>query len=122
MNYKIKFVNPIKNYYQIKEEIDAAYFDVMSHGDLIDRRHLYQFEQNLAKFVGTKYAVGLNSGYDALHISLRAAGIGLDNEVIIQDAASGFSTRDLHAGSFYNVRIVDAEAYDLFGTIEGSAV
>ncbi len=43
----------------------------------------------------------------------------VDNEVIIQDAAPGFSTRDLHTGSFYNVRIVDAEAYDLFGTIEG---
>ncbi len=43
----------------------------------------------------------------------------VDNEVIIQDAEAGFSTRDLHAGSFYNVRIVDAEAFDLFGVIAG---
>ncbi len=41
----------------------------------------------------------------------------VDNEVVIQNADSGFSTRDLHAGSFYNVRIADAEAYDLFGVI-----
>jgi len=67
----------------IKDEIDAAYFDVMSKGDLIDRDHLKNFEQNLAKFVGTKYAVGLNSGYDALHMSLRAAGIGPGDEVIV---------------------------------------
>jgi dTDP-4-amino-4,6-dideoxygalactose transaminase len=67
----------------IKEEIDAAYFEVMSKGDLIDRGQLKSFEENLAKFVGTKYAVGLNSGYDALHLSLRAAGIGPGDEVIV---------------------------------------
>jgi dTDP-4-amino-4,6-dideoxygalactose transaminase len=67
----------------IKDELDAAYFDVMSKGDLIDRGQLRQFEENLAAFVGTKYAVGLNSGYDALHMSLRAAGIGVGDEIIV---------------------------------------
>ncbi|TVQ67190.1 MAG: 30S ribosomal protein S12 methylthiotransferase RimO, partial [Balneolaceae bacterium] len=43
----------------------------------------------------------------------------VDNEVIIQGADPGFASRDLHAGSFYNVRIVDAEAFDLFGVITG---
>ena len=76
-------MNPQKAYRQIKSEIDAAYFDVMSRGDLIDRGHLRQFEENLARFVGTRFAVGLNSGYDALHMSLRAAGIGLGAEVIV---------------------------------------
>jgi len=79
----VRFVAPDKNYLMIKDEIDAAYFDVMSKGDLIDRDHLKNFEQNLANFVGTKYAVGLNSGYDALHMSLRAAGIGQGDEVIV---------------------------------------
>jgi hypothetical protein len=80
---KVKFVEPVKVYNMIKDEIDAAYFEVMSKGDLIDRGQLKSFEENLAKFVGTKYAVGLNSGYDALHISLRAAGIGPGDEVIV---------------------------------------
>ncbi len=83
MAYRVRFVNPAKNYRMIKDEIDAAYFDVVSNGELIDRRHLRRFEENLAKFVGTKYAVGLNSGYDALHMSLRAAGIGPGDEVIV---------------------------------------
>jgi len=60
---KVKFVEPVKVYNMIKDEIDAAYFEVMSKGDLIDRGQLKSFEENLAKFVGTKYAVGLNSGY-----------------------------------------------------------
>lgn len=55
----------------------------MSKGDLIDRGQLKTFEENLAQFVGTRYAVGLNSGYDALHLSLRAAGIGPGDEVIV---------------------------------------
>ena len=83
MEYKVKFVDPIKNYRIIKDELDAAYFEVMEKGDLIDRWQLKSFEDNLAKFVGTKYAVGLNSGYDALHISLRAGGIGPGDEVIV---------------------------------------
>lgn len=83
MGYKAKFVEPAKVYQTLKKELDAAYFEVMSNGDLIDRHQLRQFEENLAAFVGTKYAVGLNSGYDALHMSLRAAGIGPGDEVIV---------------------------------------
>jgi dTDP-4-amino-4,6-dideoxygalactose transaminase len=83
MTFKVKFVDPVKNYQMIKDDIDAAYFEVMSKGDLIDRDQLKSFEKNLAAFVGTTYAVGLNSGYDALHLSLRAAGIGQGDEVIV---------------------------------------
>lgn len=80
---KVPFVDPVRNYHLIKEEIDAAYFDVMEKGDYIDRDHLKNFEKNLAAFVGTKYAVGVNSGYDALQVSLRALGIGIGDEVIV---------------------------------------
>ncbi|MGB7218059.1 MAG: DegT/DnrJ/EryC1/StrS family aminotransferase [Vicinamibacterales bacterium] len=80
---RVRFVDPGKLYLTIKDELDAAYFEVMTKGDLIDRHQLRQFEENLASFVGTKYAVGLNSGYDALHMSLRAAGIGSGDEVIV---------------------------------------
>lgn len=83
MAYKVPFVNPAKCYREMKLELDAAYLDCMAKGELIDRTHLREFEENLAAFVGTKYAVGLNSGYDALHLSLRAAGIGPGVEVIV---------------------------------------
>lgn len=83
MMRKVRFVDPGKLYQELKGELDAAYFEVMSKGDLIDRGQLKTFEDNLAKFVGVKYAVGLNSGYDALHMSLRAAGVGPGDEVIV---------------------------------------
>ena len=76
-------MNPGKLYRSIRQELDDAYSDVMMNGDLIDRHHLRDFEEHLANYVGTKYAVGLNSGYDALQLSLRAAGIGPGDEVII---------------------------------------
>jgi dTDP-4-amino-4,6-dideoxygalactose transaminase len=56
--------------------------EILSRGDLILRDQLRQFEENTASFVGVKYAVGLNSGTDALHLSLLAAGIGPGQEVI----------------------------------------
>ncbi len=80
---RIPFVAPSRVYAELKEELDAAYFDVMSNGDLIDRKHLKAFECNLAAFVGTRFAVGVNSGYDALHLSLRALGIKEGDEVIV---------------------------------------
>lgn len=83
MSFKVRFVNPQQTYADLKHELDATYFDVMSNGELVDRRHLRAFEENLAKYVGTRFAVGLNSGYDALHLSLRAAGIGSGCEVIV---------------------------------------
>jgi dTDP-4-amino-4,6-dideoxygalactose transaminase len=79
----VRFVDPARLYQGLKAELDHAYFEVMTKGDLIDRGQLKSFEENLARFVGTTYAVGVNSGYDALHLSLRAAGIGLGDEVIV---------------------------------------
>ncbi len=83
MAYKVPFVDPKKNYQLIKDEIDAAYNDVMSNGDLINRHQLTDFEKNLAKFTGTKYAIGVNSGYDALQLSVLLLGIGDGDEVIV---------------------------------------
>jgi dTDP-4-amino-4,6-dideoxygalactose transaminase len=80
---KVPFVAPSRIYQKYKEELDNAYFEVMSNGDLIDRSQLKKFESDLAAFVGTKFAVGLNSGYDALHLSLRALGIKEGDEVIV---------------------------------------
>ena len=67
MGYTVPFVNPRTHYAQLKPEIDAAITDCLTNGDLIYRRQLRDFEKHLAEFVGVKYAVGVNSGYHALH-------------------------------------------------------
>ena len=82
MSYRVRFVKPDEHYARLKCEIDDALFACLSKGDLINRRQLRDFEENLAAFVGTEYAVGVNSGYHALALSLLAAGIGHGHEVI----------------------------------------
>jgi dTDP-4-amino-4,6-dideoxygalactose transaminase len=79
---KVPFVGYKLQYQNIKEEIDSAMQDVLGRGDLIMRKDNDEFEEKLAKFVGTKYAIGLNSGTDALFLSLLALGIGKGDEVI----------------------------------------
>jgi len=79
---KISFVGYKLQYQNLKKEIDSAIQDVLGRGDLIMRKDNDEFEERLAKFVGTKYAIGLNSGTDALFLSLLALGIGKGDEVI----------------------------------------
>lgn len=83
MKYKVRFVNPQKQYKDHKKEFLKTVDDVFSRGDLILRRDLEEFEKNIAKLVGTKYAIGVNSGTDALCLVLEAVGIGQGDEVIV---------------------------------------
>lgn len=82
MAYKVPFVDYPKQYHSIEKEIDAAIKEVLLNGDFILREQLRRFENNIASFLGVDYAVGLNSGTDALHLSLLAAGVGHGDEVI----------------------------------------
>jgi len=82
VSYRVPFVNPREHYRRLKEEIDFAITDTLSRGDLVLRQQLRDFESHLAEFVGTKYAVGVNSCYHALYFSLVGAGVGPGDEVI----------------------------------------
>jgi dTDP-4-amino-4,6-dideoxygalactose transaminase len=82
MAYRVRFVNPQEHYRRLKPEIDAAILGCLTTGDLVYRDQLRTFESNLAAFVGTSHAVGVASGYHALHCALLAAGVGPGDEVI----------------------------------------
>lgn len=82
MAYRVPFIDPREHYRRLKAEIDFAITDTLARGDLVLRQQLRDFEQHLAEFVGTKYAVGVNSCYHALHFALLAKGIGPGDEVI----------------------------------------
>lgn len=80
--YKVPFVDPRAHYQRWREEIDGAIHACLSRGDLVSRQQLRDFEAHLAEFVGTRLAVGLNSGFHALHFALIASGVGPGDEVI----------------------------------------
>jgi len=82
MDYKVRFVNYPKQYRQLKKEFDGVFEEIMSGGAFILRRHLEEFEKRIAAYVGTKHAIGVNTGTDALYLSAHALGFGPGDEVI----------------------------------------
>ena len=79
---KISFVNYKEEFKKIGEEVLREIKRVLSNGDLILRGDVEKFEKDFADYVGTRYAVGVNSCTDALIISLKAVGIKAGDEVI----------------------------------------
>lgn len=79
----IKFFNPGQEFKNNKEEYLKEWLRVREAGNLILREDVEKFETELAKYVGTKYAVGLNSGTDALFIALKALGIKEGDKVLV---------------------------------------
>lgn len=69
-------------YESIKEEIDAAIHRVLQQGQFILGPEVKAFEEEMAAYCGTRFAVGVASGTDALHLALLACGIKPGDEVI----------------------------------------
>lgn len=66
----------------LKNEIDAAIADVLRSTHFIMGPNVKQFESEAAQYLGVQHALSCNSGTDALHLALRACGIGKNDEVI----------------------------------------
>jgi len=69
-------------YRAIKDEVDAAVTRLIDSGQFILGPAVKSFEEAMAAYLGVKYAVGVASGTDALHLALLAAGIAPGDEVI----------------------------------------
>ena len=74
--------NPHKQYQAYKMDIDAAIQRVLDGGWYILGEEVTAFEHDFAAYLGAKFGVGVGSGTEALHIALRACGIGPGDEVI----------------------------------------
>ncbi|MGQ9851554.1 MAG: DegT/DnrJ/EryC1/StrS family aminotransferase [Aggregatilineaceae bacterium] len=82
MDWKVRYIDYPAQYQKMRHQILDIVDTVLSRGDLMLRQQLRDFEANLAAFVGTRYAVGVSNCTDAMHLALRAAGIGPGDEVI----------------------------------------
>jgi dTDP-3-amino-2,3,6-trideoxy-4-keto-D-glucose/dTDP-3-amino-3,4,6-trideoxy-alpha-D-glucose/dTDP-2,6-dideoxy-D-kanosamine transaminase len=56
--------------------------DFVPTGDFTLGKPLAEFERRFADLIGSKYAIGVNSGTDAIKLALKAAGVGHGDEVI----------------------------------------
>ena len=80
---KVPFLDVKASYEEIAPEIDAATHRVVSSGWYLLGDEITAFEREYANYVGAKYCVGLGNGLDALHLGLRALGVGAGDEVIV---------------------------------------
>lgn len=77
---KVPFFSP-EITFQDKKSVNNALNSTL----LTDGPKLGEFEDKFARFTGAKYAVGVSNATSALHLSLKACGIGKNDEVIIPD-------------------------------------
>ena len=78
----VPFYGHVRQYHNIKREIDANMQEVLESGQYVMGPMLKRFEKELAAFHGTKYAIGVGNGTDAIWLSLMALGIGPGDECI----------------------------------------
>jgi dTDP-4-amino-4,6-dideoxygalactose transaminase len=82
---KVPLLDLKRQYASIKQEIDNAVHRVLENTQFILGEDVRNFEAEVAEYCGSKHAVGVASGTDALLLALRACGVGPEDEVLIPD-------------------------------------
>ncbi|MCB9771390.1 MAG: DegT/DnrJ/EryC1/StrS family aminotransferase [Candidatus Omnitrophica bacterium] len=80
---EVQFVDFSEQYRIIKDEIEPGLKKVFETGNFILGQEEKDFESQFAQYCDSKYAVGVNSGTDALYLALAALGIKEGDEVIL---------------------------------------
>lgn len=80
---KVPFLDLKAQFLELQDEFDAAYRRVMDSGWYILGKELEAFEAEFAEYCQVKHCIGVGNGLDALHLILRASGIGPGDEVIV---------------------------------------
>lgn len=84
----VQFLDVGAGYRELKNAIDAAVARVLGSGSYIGGPEVEAFEADFAAYCGAGHCVGVGNGLDALHLALRALGIGAGDEVVV--ASNGY--------------------------------
>jgi dTDP-4-amino-4,6-dideoxygalactose transaminase len=90
---KVEFYGHVRQYNNIKAEIDANLQEVIQSGQYVLGPMLKRFEGEFADYSGTKHAIGVGNGTDAIWLVLMALGIGPGDECIT-NANTFFATAE----------------------------
>lgn len=79
----IKFLDLEKVNNRFRTEIDAKIKNILDNGWYLQGAENEEFEKSFAQFCGTKYALGVANGLDALRLIIKAHGFGVGDEIIV---------------------------------------
>ncbi len=82
-DWKVPFLDFQEAHLEIRQELDAAYDRVLNSGWFILGQEVEAFEREFAAYCEAEHCVGVGNGLEALHLILRAYGIGPGDEVIV---------------------------------------
>jgi dTDP-4-amino-4,6-dideoxygalactose transaminase len=80
---KVPFLDLLAPHVELEQDLHDAYQRVMQSGWYILGREVRAFEDEFAAYCEAEHCVGVGNGLDALHLVLRAYGIGNGDEVIV---------------------------------------
>ncbi|MEZ0266610.1 MAG: DegT/DnrJ/EryC1/StrS family aminotransferase, partial [Phycisphaerae bacterium] len=106
---KVKLLDLHEQYLPLRGEIRRALDEVCDNQDFILGPRVDKFEKNLAAYSGTKHAIGVSSGTDALLCTLMALDVGPGDEVIVP-AFTFFATAGCVARTGATPVFVDVDA------------
>lgn len=79
----LHFANPLSQFQRQRADIEAAIKAVLERGVYIQGPEHDAFETRFSAFLGTRHAVGVGNGTDALVLALMASGIGQNDRVAV---------------------------------------
>jgi dTDP-4-amino-4,6-dideoxygalactose transaminase len=68
---------------EVRDDLDRLWADALDGSAFIGGRSVDEFERAWASYCGTRHAVGVANGTDAIELTLAALGIGPGDEVIV---------------------------------------
>jgi len=80
---RVPFLDLKLPHLELQQELESAFRRVLESGNYILGREVEEFEKEFAAYCGVRHCVGVGNGLDALHLILRAYGIGAGDEVIV---------------------------------------
>ncbi|MFC1625820.1 DegT/DnrJ/EryC1/StrS family aminotransferase [Patescibacteria group bacterium] len=106
----IPFVDIKRQHDPLRKEINAAIKNVIDTSSFVFGKDLEKFEEEFANYCGTKYALGVGNGADALRLAVYAMGLKKGDEVIsVANTFTATIDAVVHAGA--KPVLVDCDEY-----------
>jgi dTDP-4-amino-4,6-dideoxygalactose transaminase len=90
---KVPIVDLVRQHESLKDDITRAVADAIAAGAFVGGREVEAFERDFASYLGATEVVGVSTGTSALHLTLRALGVGPGDAVVVPEE-TGLASRE----------------------------